>query len=70
MRERGCEVLAGAINSQDNQEEYGKRALALSDMLVKVWDPVMTRFIDGARDLQVSSPSSVFANTHCYSVRL
>ena len=44
MRERGCEVLAGAINSQDNQEEYGKRALALSDMLVKVWDPVMYAF--------------------------
>ncbi|PUU75562.1 hypothetical protein B9Z19DRAFT_1131105 [Tuber borchii] len=35
LRERGCETLAGAINSQDNREEYGKRALALADMLVK-----------------------------------
>ncbi|PWW75598.1 Dbl homology domain-containing protein [Tuber magnatum] len=35
LRERGCETLAGAINSQDNKEEYGKRALALADMLVK-----------------------------------
>ncbi|CAZ80044.1 unnamed protein product [Tuber melanosporum] len=35
LRERGCETLAGAISSQDNREEYGKRALALADMLVK-----------------------------------
>lgn len=34
--ERGCEMLAGAINSPDNQCEYGKRALTLDDMLVKV----------------------------------
>ncbi|RPA97540.1 hypothetical protein L873DRAFT_1790895 [Choiromyces venosus 120613-1] len=35
LREKGCETLAGAINSQDNRAEYGKRALALADMLVK-----------------------------------
>lgn len=34
--EKGCEMLAGAINSLDNQREYGKRALTLDDMLVKV----------------------------------
>ncbi|KAI5843939.1 hypothetical protein DFP73DRAFT_478694 [Morchella snyderi] len=33
--EKGCEMLAGAINSLDNQREYGKRALTLDDMLVK-----------------------------------
>lgn len=34
--EKGCEMLAGAINSPDIQREYGKRALTLDDMLVKV----------------------------------
>lgn len=34
--EKGCETLAGAINSLDNRCEYGKRALTLDDMLVKV----------------------------------
>lgn len=33
---KGSEVLVGTTRSNDNRQEYGKRAMELDDMIVKV----------------------------------